>query len=56
MNIGQKDQLIQAMSDLALMAWEYYTKLVMAGFTVEQALTLTVSYQAALLAGVGPSK
>ena len=56
MNIGQKDQLMQAMGDLARIAWEYYSKLLKAGFNADQALKLTVSYQAALVTGFNQSK
>lgn len=45
MNIGQHDQIMEAMKDLATIVRNHYQELIKAGFTSEEALQLTVAFQ-----------
>ena len=46
MNVHQLDQMKAAMKDLAVMSKAYYDELVDAGFSKEEAMTLTVNWSA----------
>lgn len=49
MNTGQKDQLIEAIKDMAFVMKEHYDKLISVGFGHEQALQLTIAFQRDML-------
>lgn len=49
MNVGQRDQLVEAMKDLAFVAKEHYDKLIKAGFEPHQAMQLTIAFQRDLI-------
>ncbi|MNW20903.1 hypothetical protein D3C71_2215240 [compost metagenome] len=44
-NIGRFDQLMASLADIAAMMFQYYDHCIKAGFTAEQALALTISFQ-----------
>jgi len=48
-NIGSFDQMMAAVTDIALVTKKYYDECVKAGFSAEQALALTVSFQTVVL-------
>lgn len=49
MNIGDKDQAMMALLDMADLTRQYFVKLIAAGFSEDQALTLTINWQNALV-------
>lgn len=45
MHIGQRDQLVEALNDMAFVVKQHYDKLIQAGFEPYQAMQLTISFQ-----------
>lgn len=51
MNIGQLDQLLAAIVDLAKITKKYYETLIGQGFSKQEALYLTAEFQSSILKG-----
>lgn len=49
MNVGQQDQLFEAIKDLASTLFKYYSELIKQGFTPADAIRLTVGMQQNLM-------